>query len=88
MVVEYFSRWMEVDVLRSSTSAAVIECLDSHFARYGLLAGLRSDNDSNLMSEEIEDYLEEIGIVRLWDTRLWPRASGEVERRTAHFSKP
>ena len=34
VVVDYFSRWMEVDVLRSTTSAAVIKCLDSHFASW------------------------------------------------------
>ena len=48
MVVDYFLRWMEVDVLRSTTSAAVITYLDSHFARYGVPAGLRTDNGSNL----------------------------------------
>ena len=44
VVVDYFSRWMEVDVLRSTTSAAVIKCLDSHFARYGVPAGLRTNS--------------------------------------------
>ena len=48
VVVDYFSRWMEVDVLRSTTSATIIKCLDSHFARYGVPVGLRTDNGSNL----------------------------------------
>ena len=60
VVVDYFSRWMEVDVLRSTTSAAVIKCLDSHFARYGVPAGLRTGNGSNLVSEEMEKYLEDM----------------------------
>ena len=51
VVVDYFSRWMEVDVLRSTTGAAIIKCLDSHFARYGVPAGLRTDNGSNLVSD-------------------------------------
>ena len=33
VVVDYFSRWMEVDMLHSTTSAAVLKCLDSYFAR-------------------------------------------------------
>ena len=53
VVVDYFSRWMEVDVLRSTTSAAVIKCLDNHFARYGMPAGLRTDNGSNLKMERM-----------------------------------
>ena len=33
VTVDYFSRWMEVDVICSTTSATIIKCLDSHFAR-------------------------------------------------------
>ena len=87
MVVDYFSRWMEVDVLRSTTSAAIIKCLDSHFARYGLPTGLRTDNGSNLVSEEMEKYLEEMGIVHHYNTPLWPRANGEVERQNRSLLK-
>ena len=87
VVVDYFSRWMEVDVLRSTTSAAVIKCLDNHFARYGIPAGLRTDNGSNLVSEEMEKYLEEMGIVHHYNTPLWPRANGEVERQNRSLLK-
>ena len=87
VVVDYSSRWMEVDVLRSTTSAAVIKCLDSHFARYGGPAGLRTDNGSNLVSEEMEKYLEEMGIVHHYNTPLWPRANGEVERQNRSLLK-
>ena len=87
MVVDYFSRWMEVDLLRSTTSAAVIKCLDSHFARYGVPAGLRTDNGSNLVSDEMEKYLEEMGIVHHYNTPLWPRSNGEVERQNRSLLK-
>ena len=87
VVVDYFSRWMEVDVLRSTTSAAVIKCLDNHFARYGVPAGLRTDNGSNLVSEEVEKYLEEMGIVHHCNTPLWPKANGEVERQNRSLLK-
>ena len=56
MVVDYFSRWMEVDVIRSTTNAKIIKCLDNHFARYELPVGLRSDNGLNLVFEEMEKY--------------------------------
>ena len=87
VVVNYFLRWMEVDVLRSTTSTAVIKSLDSHFARYGVPAGLRTDNGSNLVSEEMEKYLEEMGIVHHHNTPFWPRANGEVERQNRSLLK-
>ena len=55
VVVDYFLRWMEVDDMRSTTSAAIIKCLDSHFARYGVLVGLRTDNGPNFVTEEKEN---------------------------------
>jgi len=85
VVIDYFLRWMEVDVLRSTISAAVIKCLDSHFASYGVPAGLRTDNSSNLVSEEMEKYLEEMGIVHYRNT---PEPMERLSDRTAHFSKP
>ena len=87
VVVDYFSRWKEVDVLRSTTSAAVIKCLDNHFARYGVPAGLRTDHGSNFVSEEREKYLEEMGIAHHYNTPLWPRANGEVERQNRSLLK-
>ena len=87
VVVDYFSRWMEVDVLLCTTSAAIIKCLDSHFARYGVPVGLRTDNGSNLVSEEMENYLEEMSIVHHRNTPLWPRANGEVERQNRSLLK-
>jgi len=73
-------------VLRSTTSATIIKCLDSHFARYGVPVGLRTDNGSNLVSEEMENYLEEMGIVDR-NTPLWSRANGEVERQNRSLLK-
>ena len=87
VVVDYFSRWMEVDVIRSTTSATIIKCLDNHFARYGTPVGLRTDNGPNLVSDEMEKYLEEMGIVHHHTTPLWPRANGEVERENRSLLK-
>lgn len=61
--------------------------LDSHFARYGVPAGLRTDNGSNLVSEEMEKYLEEMGIVHHHNTPFWLRANGEVERQNRSLLK-
>lgn len=36
VLVDYHSRWMEVDVIRTTYSKTIIRCLDAQFARYGL----------------------------------------------------
>lgn len=70
--------------MQQSSHASV----DSHFARYGVPAGLRTDNGSNLVSEEMEKYLEEMGIVHHRNTPFWPEPMERLSDRTAHFSRP
>ena len=87
VLVDYYSRWMEVDVIRTTSSKTIIHCLDAQFARHGLPKGLRTDNGSNLVSKEVEDYLNEMGIEHRYTTPLWPRANGEVERQNRSLLK-
>ena len=78
-VVHYFSRWMEVDVIRSTMSATIIKCLDNHFPRFGVPDVLRPDNGPDLVSKEMENCLEKMGVVSHHTTSFWPRANGKVD---------
>lgn len=80
VLVDYFSRWVEVDIIKSTTSETIIKCLDKQFSRYGVPSTLRTDNGPNLVSAEMEEYLNEMGIEHRLTTPLWPRENGEVER--------
>ena len=48
----------------------IIHCLDAQFARHGLPRGLRTDNGSNVVSKEVEEYLKEMGIEHRYTTPL------------------
>ena len=87
VLVDYFSRWVEVDVIYSTTSEVIIKCLDKQFSRYGVPRTLRTDNGANLVSAEMDGYLDEMGIRRRLTTPLWPRANGEVERQNRSLLK-
>ena len=87
LLVDYLSRWVEVDVIYSTTSEASIKCLDKQFSRYGVLRTLRTDNKANLVSAEMDEYLTELGIRHRVTTPLWPRANGEVERQNRSLLK-
>ena len=64
VTVDYYSRWVEVHVVRSTTSSAIIRCLENHprQSRHGIPETLRTDNGSNLVSHEMEEFLDELGI--------------------------
>ena len=61
--------------------------LDDHLARYGITTRLRTDNGSNLVSAEVEQYLSEMGVVHKHTTPLWPGTNGEVERQNLALLK-
>ena len=87
VLVDYYSRWMEADVIRTTSSKTITHCLDAQFARHGLPKGLHANNGSNLVSKEVEDYLNEMEIEHCYTTPLWPRANGEVERQNRSLLK-
>ena len=87
------TRWPEVAILRSTTSAAIIGHLRKIFAVHGLAEKVVTDNGANLVSEEFENFLLTHGIKHRKVTPYWPRANAAVERfnrtiekaiRTAH----
>ena len=79
--MDYHSRWIEVDVVKATTSKIIIKRLISPFARYGIPKDLWIVNSPNLVANEIEDYLKEMGVEHRHTTSPWPRANGEVERQ-------
>ena len=62
VVVDYYSRYYETDVVRTVTSQRTIKSLEAIFARHGLPEVLTSDNGPNFVSEEFKAYLKESGI--------------------------
>ena len=48
---------------------------------------MTTDNEPNLVSAEMEKYLNEMGIERRLTTPLWPRVNGEVERQNGSLLK-
>ena len=80
-LVGYHSRWIDVEVVRVTTSKIIIQRLIAQFARDGIPKSLRIVNSPNLVANEIEDYLKEMRVEQRYTTSLWPRANSEVERQ-------
>ena len=84
VVIDAYSRFPEVDIVRSTSATAIIPKLDRIFATHGIPTVIRSDNGPPFTSHEIERYMEENGIEHREITPLWPQANSEAE----NFMKP
>ncbi|KAL9971363.1 hypothetical protein ACROYT_G023876, partial [Oculina patagonica] len=87
VVVDYFSRFVEVAILKSTTSTKIIEAISPMFARFGVPFSLRTDNGPQFVSAEFESFLQTQGVEHRKTTPLWPQANGEVERQNRSLLK-
>ena len=89
VVVDYYSRYMEVEVLKSTTAdnCKVIASLRKIFLTHGLPVSITTDNGQQFISEEYCKFVKEERIGHRRVTPLWPQANGEVERQNCSLLK-
>jgi len=87
VVVDYYSRWQEVAVLKSVTTEKIVRELDIMFCRHGIPNSMKTDNGPQFKSTEFADYMRENGIKHNKSTPYWPQANGEVERQNRTLLK-
>ena len=63
LVIDYFSRYVEIAKLSGETLATVIKHLKSIFARHGILQELVTDNSLQYSSQEFTKFAENYGFI-------------------------
>ncbi|XP_060084268.1 uncharacterized protein K02A2.6-like [Ylistrum balloti] len=87
VVVDYFSRYFEVDTMRSTTTERIIKSLRKIFLTHGLPLSITTDNGPQFIADSFADFLAEQGIEHRRVTPLWPQANGKVERQNKSLLK-
>ncbi|KRY59721.1 Transposon Tf2-9 polyprotein [Trichinella britovi] len=80
IVVDSFSKWLEVRVLKNTTSESVISCLRQIFSIHGLPDIIVSDNGTQFTSHTFQEYLNKGGIRHITSAPFHPSSSGQAER--------
>jgi hypothetical protein len=80
VVVDYYSKWLIVESLTSTTSNALIKVFNRIFADYGSPKFLRSDNGPQYCSEEFRTFLRTQGITQVTSSPAYPQSNGCAER--------
>jgi len=62
IVLDVYTKWLEIFPLRAATASKVIDCLNSCFCRFGFPRVLISDNGSQFISKAYTDWCKLKGI--------------------------
>ena len=79
ILVDYYSRFPFVEILKSTTSATIISKLFKIFSVHGSPETLTSDNREQFISI-MESFLNINGITHTRALPLWPLANGQIQR--------
>ena len=80
ILIDSHSKWIEVKLMSSTTSAKTIEVLRGIFASYGLPKELVSDYGPQLASSEFCDFLKKNGVKHALVPAYHPASNGAAER--------
>lgn len=87
VIVDYYSRFTEVIVMRQITAHLTVRALHETFCRFGMPESIKTDNGPQFVSSEFHDFCTQFGIEHRKTTPYWPQANGEVERLNRSIGK-
>ena len=80
ILVDYYSRYMEMSKLSSRTSTLVIQHIKSIFARHGMPETFVSDNGPQFSSSTFTQFALDYGFHHQTSSPNYPQSNGEAER--------
>ncbi len=84
LVIDAYSKWLEVRIMPSTHSSAIVATLRTLFAQFGLPATIVTDNAPNFSSAE---FNARNGISHLYSPPYHPSSNGLAERAVQSFKQ-
>ena len=85
IVVDAFSKWIEVHIVNSTSSEATIEKLRTLFSIHGLPEQIVSDNATSFTSQAFQHFTKSNGIKHILTSPYHPASNGLAERAVQTF---
>ena len=87
VLIDAYSKWLEVFQMHSTTSTKTIEVLRHFFASYGLPESIVSDNGPQFTSSEFKVFCKSNGINQILVPAYHPASNGAAERSVQILKK-
>ena len=87
VLIDAYSKWLDVKVVNSATSSATIEHLRSIFSVHGLPETIVTDNGTVFTSAEFENFTKLNGIRHIRTAPYHPASNGQAERAVKIFKE-
>ncbi|XP_062620753.1 uncharacterized protein K02A2.6-like [Saccostrea cucullata] len=85
VIMDAYSKWLEVIVMKNITTRTTIDKLRSVFATHGLPEVIVSDNGPSFTSKEFEKFIAKNGIRHIKTSPYHPSSNGCAERAVQTF---
>ena len=80
IIIDYYSRWIEVSHLQKTTSGSIVNNCKSVFSGNRIPELVISDNSQQFTSKEFLDFSNRFGFVHLTSSPHYPQGNEETER--------
>lgn len=80
LVSDYYSKYFEINQLKTTTSETVIQHLKIIFARHGIPIYLVSDNGPQYSSNSFRDFMKSWDVQHITSSPAFPQSNGFIER--------
>jgi transposase InsO family protein len=87
VIIDAYTKWIEVIKMKSTTTAATCDKLREVFARLGIPRVLVSDNGPQLTSDEFKQFCKSNSIHHICSTPYHPKTNGLAERAVRTFKE-
>lgn len=87
VVIDYYSRFFEIEIMKNIDAAESIQVLKTIFARFGIPFSITADNGPQLQSNEFKQFCNDSNIRLVNTIPYWPQQNGEVERQNRSLLK-
>lgn len=80
LIIDYFSRYIEIAELKSTLAEVTIRAIKEVFARHGTAEFVISDNGPQFSSSVFREFAKENNFTHITGSPHYPQANGEAER--------